>query len=41
MDTTLPVIHRFSGPEYAAMGVFSGVILTILVPFLVTFFLLV
>jgi uncharacterized membrane protein YbjE (DUF340 family) len=41
MDTTLPVIHRFSGPEYAAMGVFSGVVLTILVPFLVTFFLLV
>ena len=39
MDTTLPVISRFSGKEYAIVAVFSGIILTILVPFLVTFIL--
>jgi uncharacterized membrane protein YbjE (DUF340 family) len=39
MDTTLPVITRFSGKEYAIISVFSGVVLTILVPFLVTFIL--
>jgi uncharacterized membrane protein YbjE (DUF340 family) len=38
MDTTLPVIARFSGKEYATISVFSGTILTILVPFLVTLF---
>jgi uncharacterized membrane protein YbjE (DUF340 family) len=38
MDTTLPVITRFSGKEYATISVFSGTILTILVPFLVTLF---
>jgi len=39
MDTTLPVITRFTGKEYAVISVFSGVVLTILVPFLVTFIL--
>ncbi|HAD81380.1 MAG: hypothetical protein A2509_05820 [Candidatus Edwardsbacteria bacterium RIFOXYD12_FULL_50_11] len=39
MDTTLPVITRFTGKEYAIISVFSGVVLTILVPFLVTFIL--
>jgi uncharacterized membrane protein YbjE (DUF340 family) len=39
MDTTLPVISRYSGKEYAIIAVFSGVILTILVPFMVTFIL--
>ncbi len=38
MDVTLPVITRFSGKEYAAISVFSGTVLTIIVPFLVTFF---
>lgn len=36
LDTTLPVITRFSGPEYTTIAVFSGAILTLLVPFLVT-----
>lgn len=39
MDTTLPVISKYSGREYAVVAVFSGVVLTILVPFLVTFIL--
>lgn len=39
MDTTLPVITKFSGVEYAVIAVFSGTVLTILVPFLVTFIL--
>lgn len=39
MDTTLPVITRYSGKEWSIIAVFSGVILTILVPFLVTFIL--
>lgn len=36
MDTTLPVISRFVGPEYAVVAVFSGLVLTALVPLLVT-----
>jgi uncharacterized membrane protein YbjE (DUF340 family) len=39
MDTTLPVISKYSGKEYAIIAVFSGIVLTILVPFLVTFIL--
>ena len=39
MDTTLPVISKYSGKEYAIISVFSGIVLTILVPFLVTFIL--
>lgn len=39
MDTTLPVITKYSGMEWGIISVFSGVILTILVPFLVTFIL--
>ena len=39
MDTTLPIITKFTGKEYAIIAVFSGVILTILAPFLVTFIL--
>ena len=39
MDTTLPVISKYSGKEYAVIAVFSGIVLTILVPFLVTFIL--
>ena len=39
MDTTLPVITRFSGKEYAVVAVFSGLVLTLLVPVLVTLFL--
>jgi uncharacterized membrane protein YbjE (DUF340 family) len=36
MDTTLPVIIRFSGKEYALVAVFSGIVLTLLVPLFVT-----
>jgi len=39
MDTTLPIITKFVGKEYAIISVFSGIVLTILVPFLVTFIL--
>lgn len=36
MDTTLPVIARFSGEGATVIAVFSGMTLTLLVPFLVT-----
>ncbi|HOP03606.1 MAG TPA: lysine exporter LysO family protein [Tenuifilaceae bacterium] len=36
MDTTLPIISKSSGNEYAIISLFHGIILTILVPFLVT-----
>ncbi|MCR4328121.1 MAG: lysine exporter LysO family protein [Patescibacteria group bacterium] len=39
MDTTLPIITKFAGKEYAIISVFSGIVLTILVPFLVIFIL--
>ncbi len=39
MDTTLPIIVHSSGKQYAMIAVFSGVVLTIIVPFLVTFIL--
>jgi len=36
MDTTLPIITKVSGKEYAIVSLFHGIVLTILVPFLVT-----
>lgn len=39
MDTTLPIITRSSGKEYAIPSLIHGIILTILVPFIVTFIL--
>jgi uncharacterized membrane protein YbjE (DUF340 family) len=39
MDTTLPIISHYSGREYAIISLFSGIVLTILVPVLVTFIL--
>lgn len=39
MDTTLPIITRFTGSEYAVIAVFSGLVLTVLVPFLLLFIL--
>ena len=39
MDTTLPIISKFSGREYAIISVFSGMVLTIIVPLVVTFIL--
>lgn len=38
MDTTLPIITKYTGKEYAIVSVFHGTVLTILVPFVVTFF---
>ncbi|MBI9057680.1 MAG: lysine exporter LysO family protein [Labilibaculum sp.] len=35
MDTTLPIIVRYSGKEYAIIAVFSGIVLTVLVPVIV------
>lgn len=37
MDTGLPGIARFSGERYAIIAVFSGMVLTLFVPFLVSF----
>lgn len=39
MDTTLPVIAKFSGKEIAAVALFSGFVLTLITPFAVTFIL--
>ena len=38
MDTALPVILKFSGKEFLVVSLFSGFVLDISVPFLVTFF---
>jgi uncharacterized membrane protein YbjE (DUF340 family) len=38
MDTTLPIITKYTGHEYAIISVFHGTVLTILVPIIVTFF---
>ncbi|HKL08948.1 MAG TPA: lysine exporter LysO family protein [Bacteroidales bacterium] len=35
MDTTLPIITQYIGSDYAIISVFSGIVLTILVPFLI------
>lgn len=39
MDTTLPIITQYVGKDYAIVSLFNGVVLTILVPFIVTFIL--
>lgn len=36
MDSTLPIIIRSSGKEFSLMAIFSGIVLTILVPFIVS-----
>lgn len=36
MDTTLPVIVKFSGKEMGAVALFSGFVLTLVTPFIVT-----
>lgn len=38
MDTTLPVITRYSGSEWVFVAIFHGIILEFSVPFLVAFF---
>jgi len=37
MDSTLPIIVKSSGKEYGLLAIFSGILLTILVPFIVSF----
>lgn len=39
MDSTLPVVRKFSGKEYALISVYNGTVLTILVPLIVMFIL--
>ncbi|WP_291854732.1 lysine exporter LysO family protein [Marinilabilia sp.] len=39
MDTTLPVIVKATGKEYAVVSIFSGIVLSLLVPVLVPFIL--
>ncbi len=36
MDTTLPIITRFTGEEYSIISIFHGAVLTILVPIMIT-----
>jgi len=38
MDTTFPIIIRYSGKEFAIVSIYHGFILDFTVPFLVTFF---
>lgn len=38
MDTTLPVITRYSGKEFVVVSIFHGFVVDFTVPFLVTFF---
>lgn len=38
MDTTLPVITRYSGADFAIVAIIHGMALDLTVPFLVTFF---
>jgi len=38
MDTTFPVIVRYSGKKYAVVSIFHGFIMDLYVPFLVTLF---
>jgi len=39
MDTTLPIITQYVGKDYAVISLLHGTILTVLVPFIVTFIL--
>jgi uncharacterized membrane protein YbjE (DUF340 family) len=39
MDTTLSIIVKYTGKEWGMISLFSGIVLTIIVPFLVTFML--
>ncbi|NDV59012.1 lysine exporter LysO family protein [Bacteroides sp. 519] len=41
MDTTLPIITRYSGKEYVVVSIFHGFIVDFSVPFLVTLFCLI
>ena len=36
MDSTLPIIIKTSGKEYGILAIFSGIVLTVLVPFIIS-----
>lgn len=38
MDTTLPIVVKFSGKQYALLSIYNGVVLSVLVPVLVSLF---
>lgn len=38
MDTTLPIVTKYSGQEWIIIAIFHGITLDLTVPFLVTFF---
>ncbi|MGL4993451.1 MAG: lysine exporter LysO family protein [Bacteroidales bacterium] len=38
MDTTLPIISRYSGEEFITLAIFHGIVVDFSVPFLVTLF---
>lgn len=38
MDTTLPMIMRYSGESFAVPAIYNGLVVTFIVPFIVTFF---
>lgn len=38
LDITLPAIVKFSGKEYAVLAIFNGIVISIIVPILVSFF---
>ena len=40
MDTTLPIITKYVGKDYALISIFHGTILTILVPVIVSLFMM-
>lgn len=37
MDTTMPIVIKYCGKEYAVIALFSGLVLTIVTPILITF----
>lgn len=39
MDTTLPIITKFTDKEFAMIAIFNGIVLTLIVPFLIIFIL--
>jgi uncharacterized membrane protein YbjE (DUF340 family) len=39
MDTTLPIITKYSGPDYVVVALFHGMIIDFSVPLWVSFFL--
>lgn len=38
LDVTLPAVVKFSGKEYAVLAIFNGIVISVFVPILVSFF---